>query len=63
MKARGHFWHLWGWPIALGLLTCVGLVAALFSDGGVGDAVAWGALGIPVAVGAWHGWRRPARRM
>ena len=59
MKAhRGHFRRLWGWPIALGVLTAVGLVSALFSDGGLGDAVAWVALGIPVAVGIWFGWCR-----
>ncbi|MDM0104934.1 hypothetical protein QTH97_08315 [Variovorax sp. J22R24] len=58
---RGHFWRLWGWPIVLGLLTCIGLVSALFSDGGLGDALAWVTLGIPVGVGIWFGWcrRRP----
>ena len=53
-----HFWRLWGWPIVIGVLTAVGLVSALFSDGGVGDAVAWVTLGIPVVVGAWCGWSR-----
>jgi hypothetical protein len=53
---------MWGWPIVLGVLTCIGLVSALFSDGGAGDALAWVALGIPCAVCAWYGWRRPARR-
>ena len=62
MKQHHSFRRLWGWPIVLGVLTCVGLVSALFSDHGVGDAVAWVALGIPVAVGAWYGWRRPRRR-
>ncbi len=57
-----RFWPMWGWPIVLGLLTSIGLVSALFSDGGVGDALAWVALGIPCAVGAWFGWRRPPRR-
>ena len=57
---HGHFWRLWGWPIVLGVLTTVGLVSALFSDGGFGDALAWFALGIPVAIGIWYGWcRRP----
>ena len=54
----GHFRRLWGWPIALGLLTCIGLVSALFSDCGLGDALAWLTLGIPVAVGIWFGWCR-----
>lgn len=62
MKPRHPFWRLWGWPILLGLLTSVGLISALFSDGGAGDAVAWVTLGIPVAVGAWYGWRRPPRQ-
>jgi hypothetical protein len=52
---------MWGWPIVLGLLTAFGLISALFSDGGWGDKLAWVALGIPVAVCAWYGWRRPSR--
>jgi uncharacterized RDD family membrane protein YckC len=56
------FRRLWGWPIVLGVLTTLGLVAALFSDGGVGDMIAWVALGIPVVAGAWFGWRRPPRK-
>ena len=58
MKPRHAFRRLWGWPIVLGVLTSIGLVSALFSDGGAGDAVAWVALGIPVAVCGWFGWRR-----
>ena len=50
--------RMWGWPIALGLLTGIGLISALFSDGGAGDVVAWFALGLPVAVCAWFGWRK-----
>jgi hypothetical protein len=56
------FWRMWGWPIALGLLTSIGLISALFSDGGFGDMLAWAALGIPVAVCAWYGWRRSPER-
>ena len=58
MKQRHSFWHMWGWPIVLGVLTTVGLISALFSEGGLGDMVAWFALGIPVAVCGWYGWRR-----
>lgn len=61
-KPRALFWRMWGWPLALGLLTAGGLVSALFSDGGFGDMFSWFALGLPVAVCAWFGWRRqPAR--
>ena len=58
MKPRHAFRRMWGWPIALGVLTAVGLVSALFSDGGMGDVLAWFALGLPVVVCAWYGWRR-----
>jgi hypothetical protein len=54
------FRRLWGWPLLLGVSTTLGLISALFSDGGLGDVVAWVALGAPVAVGAWFGWRRSA---
>lgn len=51
---------IWAWPIALGVLTSIGLVAALFSDGGLGDQVAGVCLWVPVLVGGWLGWlRRP----
>jgi hypothetical protein len=52
--------HLWGWPIALGFLSATGLASALISDSW-GDAWSWVALGIPVAVMAWFGLRRPNR--
>ena len=55
-------WRLWGWPVALGLLTASGLLSALVSEAG-GDAWSWLALGVPVAVMAWFGGRRPARRL
>ena len=58
MKHRHAFRRMWAWPIVLGVLTALGLVSALFSDGGVGDVLAWFALGLPVAVCAWYGWRR-----
>ncbi|WCM95046.1 hypothetical protein M5C99_10175 [Acidovorax sp. NCPPB 2350] len=53
--------RLWGWPIALGVLTTSGLLSALVSEG-LGDAWSWFALGVPVATMAWFGWvRRPHR--
>lgn len=58
MKQRAAFWRLWRWPLALGLLTALGLVSALFSDGGAGDWLAWVALGVPAVGCVWWGWRR-----
>jgi hypothetical protein len=49
-------WRLWGWPIALGVLTATGLLSALVSEGW-GDVWSWIALGIPVAVCAWFSWK------
>ena len=55
---RSAFWRLWGWPLGLGVLTAVGLVCALFSDGGLGDWLAWLTLGIPSLACVWFGWMR-----
>ena len=54
------FLRLWGVPILLGLLTVIGLVAALLGDG-VWDAVSGVALGLPVLAGIWHSLRRQDR--
>ncbi|WP_219209850.1 hypothetical protein [Variovorax boronicumulans] len=61
MNPRHAFWRLWGWPLVMGLLTTVGLISALFSDGGAGDMLAWLTLGIPVGVCIWFGWVRKRR--
>ena len=58
MKSSRSFTAMWGWPIAMGVLTAIGLVSALFSDGGFGDMLAWVTLGIPVAACIWFGWLR-----
>ncbi|WP_202419729.1 hypothetical protein [Pseudoduganella guangdongensis] len=50
-------WKLWGAPIALGISTAIGLLSALVGDGWW-DVVSALALGAPVAVGLWYGWRR-----
>jgi uncharacterized membrane protein YecN with MAPEG domain len=55
--ARSTFWHLWRWPIVLGILTATGLISALFSDGGSGDVLAWIALGVPIVVALWYSFR------
>jgi len=49
---------VWSWPVLLGVLTCIGLVSALFSDAGFGDLLASICLGAPVAVCLWFGWLR-----
>lgn len=48
---------MWRWPAWLGLLTAVGLIAALLADGWT-DWLSSLALGLPVAVAAWFGWCR-----
>ncbi len=52
---------IWGWPVVLGLLTTIGLISALFSDGGFGDMLAGVCLTVPVLACIWYGWlrRRP----
>ncbi len=47
---------VWGWPVALALLTAAGLLSALLGDG-LWDAVSCVALGIPTAVCVWFGGR------
>lgn len=49
--------QVWGVPTALGLLSLVGLVAALVSDG-TGDVLSWVALAVPAVVSAWGLLRR-----
>jgi len=53
--AANSFWHLWRWPLVLGLLSASGLLTALVSDGW-GDWWAWLSLGITVTVMAWFAW-------
>ncbi|QKV55559.1 hypothetical protein HUK68_21860 (plasmid) [Comamonas antarctica] len=57
-RMKNRFLSLWGWPIVLGLLTAIGLVSALFSDGGFGDQLSGVCLGIVTAVGLWFSFRR-----
>ena len=40
---------IWRWPIAIAVLSVVGLAAGLLFDGW-GDALSWLGLGIPVAL-------------
>ncbi|MFN4275496.1 MAG: hypothetical protein ACK4FJ_04290 [Ferrovibrio sp.] len=57
---KSAFLRLWGMPILLGILSGVGLVAALVADGW-GDALSWLTLGLLVVLMAWY-WFRPVRR-
>jgi hypothetical protein len=59
--ARGGFIFLWGAPIALAVLTVIGLGCALLGDGWWDDISAV-ALGIPVVVGLWFGLRSSTAR-
>ena len=59
-----NFVALWGWPIALAVLSATGLATALVSDTW-GDWWSWVGLGVPVAVMGWYAWPRtcaPAAR-
>lgn len=49
---------IWRWPVLLGVLTSIGLISALFSDGGAGDLLAAFCLAVPVAVGVYFAWLR-----
>ena len=55
-----RFWPLWGGPLLMAALSSLGLVAALFSEGGWGDALAALCLCAPVAACLWFGWLRRA---
>ena len=52
--------QIWGAPVALGVLSLVGLVAALVADGW-GDALSWVALAAPALVSGWGATRRRRR--
>ena len=57
----GGFWSLWGWPLALAILSGTGLIGGLMGDG-AWDWLAWIGLGVPGVVAVWFGLRgRPAR--
>lgn len=51
-KGLGEIFFL---PILIGVLSMIGLIAALVGDG-VWDAVSWASLGIPVIVTVWMIW-------
>ena len=47
------FKRMWGVPILIGIITAVGLIAALLGDD-VWDALSAVALAIPVVVAGWY---------
>ena len=53
--------QIWRWPMLIGALSAIGLVSALFSDGGWADHVANTCLAMPVLVGGWFGWGRRSK--
>jgi hypothetical protein len=53
--------QLWGWPLAIFLVSATGLASALVADGW-GDAWSWFALAVPVAVSGWCAWPRRPRQ-
>jgi uncharacterized membrane protein len=55
---RPGLWAVFAVPIAIALLSVVGLVAALTGDG-LRDVVSWLGLAAPVAVTGWAMRRRP----
>lgn len=54
---KRSFKSMWGVPILLGILTAVGLLSALLGDG-MWDKLSAVALGIPVLVAIWYGFRK-----
>ena len=58
-KSRSK-WQIWAAPLTIGVVTLVGLVAALLADG-FGNVVSWISLGVPVLICAKALWR-PAQK-
>lgn len=48
--------RIWLWPVIVALLSLLGLIAGLVSEG-LGDWLSWTALVVPVAIGC-HGLAR-----
>jgi len=56
IPGRRSLWRMFRWPLALALVTAVGLVSALVGDGAY-DAVSWVGLGLPcitILVALWR---------
>ncbi len=59
-RPRSAFLHVWGWPLALALLSVFGLLSALLGQGGIWWLLSWIALAAPLAVILRCLWRYPA---
>jgi len=51
---RSPFWSSWGWPLAIAILSAVGLIGGLVGDG-AWDWLAWIGLGVPCIAALWFG--------
>jgi hypothetical protein len=56
-KTTASFRHVWAAPLAIALVSVIGLVAALLGDG-LNDWISWIGLTIPLAVLLWAYLRR-----
>lgn len=54
--------QVWAAPFAIGLVSLVGLVAALLADG-LGDVISWAALAVPTALSFWGLWFAGRRQL
>ncbi|MFW6088218.1 MAG: hypothetical protein ACODAB_00605 [Gemmatimonadota bacterium] len=52
MTPRRSSAQIWTAPVVIGILSLVGLLAALLGDG-VADVLSWLALAVPVGVSVW----------
>jgi uncharacterized membrane protein YjjP (DUF1212 family) len=48
-KKTQQRWHMWRWPLLVGIASAAGLVSALLGDGWL-DAMSWMGLGAPIIV-------------
>lgn len=53
-------WQIFRAPMWIGVLSLIGLIAALVGDN-LYDALSWLALGIPCVLAIWYGWWKPRR--
>ena len=57
-SGKRSLWQIFRAPLLIGVLSLVGLVAALVGDGPY-DALSWLGLGIPCVLTIWYGWWKP----